>query len=553
MGTTAQLISDAMQTSRLKVRTNNGQPWLIFMIPALFGLTLFCVPLPQDHILSIHESVLPQTARVMAHSGEWLIPRRDSITPWLENPPLPQWITVSLCALVGTCSEAWVARLAAGIAGALVVLFVTLMAARLFGRQAALLSGLTMATSYEVVRYATLAEDEIFLALTSAAAMTCFVFAQFQSSRDPVNNTSHVQAGSVRFWGTRPWLVVGLFVAAGLSNLTKGVGFGPLMVLIPVAAFVLLARNWSLLRRYLWAWGAILFLLIGLWWPLAVALEVPGSIELWLYDLFGRASGEYGLMSKPFWYYGGALLQVNAPWILLAPVAFVTTWRKAIYNRHSPERFLWVWALSVPLVLSFFSGKHHHYLLHSVAPWAMLAALGLQRMASHIPVVCRSPRIAVSMLFGGLGVLYSVLLVNHQTVHHDDGVFIRTVTASYPSGPFLIDHSITDDLKGLQILFYLPLEHTRGLHNLSFLRAKEIADDRVYVITEYGRRKALGRFGDVTPLLQSTKTGRQTDPEVLLTLFELTYHDDLERISTQGLTITPMQAMYRAPGPNLQL
>ena len=183
----------------------------------------------------------------------------------------------------------------------------------------------------------------------------------------------------------------------------------------------------------------------------------------------------------------------------------------------------------------------------------MLAALGLQRMASHIAVVCRSPRIALSMLFGGLGVLYSVLLVNHKTVHHDDGVFIRTVAASYPAGPFLVDHSITDDLKGLQILFYLPLDHTRGLHNLSFLRAKEIAGDRVYVITEYGRRETLTRFGDVTLLLQSSKTGRQTDPEALLTLFELTYHPHLERISTEGLAITPMQAMYRASGPNLQL
>mgnify|MGYP001471147802 CR=1 FL=1 len=145
-------------------------------------------------------------------------------------------------------------------------------------------------------RGATLAEDEIFLALTSTAAMTCFVFAQFQSARNPVTNTSHSQAEGVRFWGTRPWLVVGLFVAAGLSNLTKGVGFGPLMVFIPVTTFVLLARDWSLLRRYLWAWGAILFLLIGLWWPLVTALKVPGSVELWRYDLFGRASGDYGLI-----------------------------------------------------------------------------------------------------------------------------------------------------------------------------------------------------------------------------------------------------------------
>jgi hypothetical protein len=100
-------------------------------------------------------------------------------------------------------------------------------------------------------------------------------------------------------------------------------------------------------------------------------------------------------------------------------------------------------------------------------------------------------------------------------------------------------------------LFYLPQERARGLHNLSFLKAKAITQERVYVITEQGRRDELEYFGDVTQLLQSRKTGRQTDPKALLTLFELTYHDDLERVSTEGLVITPMQAMYRTPGPDL--
>ena len=152
----------------------------------------------------------------------------------------------------------------------------------------------------------------------------------------------------------RPWAVVGLFAAAGLTNLTKGIGFGPLMVFIPVSAFILFTGRLSVIRRYLWAWGVILFLLLGLWWPLAITLEVPGAIELWLYDLVGRTSGDYALMSKPFWYYAVALLQVNAPWILLAPVAFAATWRTALSNRESPERFLWVWAFSIPVVLSFF-------------------------------------------------------------------------------------------------------------------------------------------------------------------------------------------------------
>ena len=55
------------------------------MVPALFRLALFCVPLPQDQILSIHEPVLSQTARVMADSGEWLIPRRAPIFNYSDS------------------------------------------------------------------------------------------------------------------------------------------------------------------------------------------------------------------------------------------------------------------------------------------------------------------------------------------------------------------------------------------------------------------------------------------------------------------------------------
>ena len=127
---------------------NGSAGWLRLMIPAICALALYCIPLPQDRVLSIHESVLPQTAQLMADNGDWLIPRRDAVAPWIENPPLPQWLTVAMCTIAGTCSQAWVSRLTAGISGTLAVLLVTLMAARLFGTGIGMLSGLTMATSY---------------------------------------------------------------------------------------------------------------------------------------------------------------------------------------------------------------------------------------------------------------------------------------------------------------------------------------------------------------------------------------------------------------------
>jgi len=325
-----------------------------------------------------------------------------------------------------------------------------------------------------------------------------------------------------------------------------------MMVLVPVTGFIALSWDLTRFRRYLWAWGVAIFLLLALWWPIAVNLTIPGSLEVWVYDLLGRTSGRYELMTKPFWYYGIALAQVTAPWILLAPIAVAATWREVFYKRHSPERFLWVWALSVPLILSFFSGKHHHYLLHCVAPWSILAALGIRHLGRRLAVIKRSPKVGAAILFGVLAVIYGILLCTHKTVHHQDGEFIRRVANNYPSGPFFVDQSITDLHKGFQVQFYLPQWNTRILHNLSFLRAKDITEDRIYVITEYGRREGLTRFGDIRLLMQSEKTGRQQGPGTLLSLFELNYHEYLNRVDTEGISITPMQAMYRTPGPVLE-
>src|SRR5207244_2391048 len=56
------------------------------------------------------------------------------------------------------------------------------------------------------------------------------------------------------------------------------------------------------------------------------------------------------------------------------------TWPRLRGQGRTPERFLWCWALLPLFLLSLAQGKHHHYLLHALAPWAILAALGAVRL-----------------------------------------------------------------------------------------------------------------------------------------------------------------------------
>src|SRR5262245_19105352 len=110
--------------------------------------------------------------------------------------------------------------------GTLGVLLAARIASVWFGRGRGLLTGLILATMYEFVRYATLAEADVFLCPLVAGAIALFVEAEFVWPRDGT-------ADGRPLVGRRPWPVLGFFVMLGLSNLAKGMVFGMAMVAIP--------------------------------------------------------------------------------------------------------------------------------------------------------------------------------------------------------------------------------------------------------------------------------------------------------------------------------
>src|SRR5262249_38127373 len=89
-------------------------------------------------------------------------------------------------------------------------------------------------------------------------------------------------------------------------------------------------------------------------------------------------------MREPAYYYLLHLPWAIFPWTLLSFAGLALTWRQALTQGRTPERFLWCWAL-VPLVfLSIPHGKHQHYLLAVLAPWAILGALGARRLWGYL-------------------------------------------------------------------------------------------------------------------------------------------------------------------------
>jgi 4-amino-4-deoxy-L-arabinose transferase-like glycosyltransferase len=566
---------------------------------ALFSFLLFGYAMVGGRPLTMHEAVLPQSAREMLADGDWIVPKSGG-RPWLERPPLPQWITAAVAGLLGGADREWVVRLPAALMGSAAVLLVGWMAAGWFGRTVGLLSGFLLATMFEFTSYAWLAEQDIYLCALVALAIALFARLEFFQVPEAAD-------GRNRFLGGRPRPVLAFFLSLGLTNLAKGVLFGPAMVLIPVAGFLAWNADRRQIVRYVWLWGWLLCIAIAAAWPIAAWLRYPDVLELWRFDHLGRLSGEYTAINQPVWYYVSTLTWEMAPWTLFAVLGLWRAAGRAFRERNSPERFLWCWAILPVVVLSLAAGKHHHYMLHLLAPWAVLAALALvqfrdwifarpewagHRLAAATLLALsggavlwawraplQGPRwLAFVLLFvwaawslvfawalwrakGGLamgaalaaitGVYWAIFTLSLPPRDQvlEDTVFLRQVRALPRGGTPLLVNSDLNSMDAFRILFYLD-GSVRALHNLTYLQDDRIQSAEVLVITRARDESTLAKLGGTEVLLQSRRSRRETSPADRLTLFRLRFRPDLPRAPAPS-RISPMQAMSRQEGPYL--
>jgi 4-amino-4-deoxy-L-arabinose transferase-like glycosyltransferase len=569
-----------------------------YICVALFTLLLYGIVLAVGGPLTMHEGVLSQTTKAMLADHDWLVPHYGA-APWLERPPLPQWISCGICAVLGHCDAEWNIRIGPALAGLVTVLLTVWLGGRLFGRGIGILGGLALATMYNFVRYATLAEADIFLAPIVAGALCAFAYTEIldvasepeASVKSSTNASLTLQALMHWILGPRPWCVLAFFVLLGMTNLVKGLVFGMVIVMAPIGVYLLwndrtrslvvffvlfawaiLAKlfglgsalgigplalyflwNLRLYSRYIWLWGWLTVAAIALPWPLLVVNTGYGdAVEVWKFDLFGRLSANY--LGEPIWYYFQCLAWVPQPWTILAIVGMSITWRSAWQDGSKANRFLWCWAWMPPLIFSLSDGKHHHYMLHYLAPWAILAAQGTvwlwQQAAARWSL--RRPAITLATGFACLFFLYTAGFAYKGTYLHrsrEDTAFLREVRQLVPLDKPLMINSADEALEGLRMQFYIG-DTVYFLHNLSFVLDDRVSTSEVYVVTRYNRKPELEKYGRAEPMLRCKESRREQSEADRWTLFRVHLRDDLPRRKADA-RISPMQAMYRVDGPRL--
>jgi 4-amino-4-deoxy-L-arabinose transferase-like glycosyltransferase len=330
-------------------------------------------------------------ARQMWESGDWWFPHRGSEL-YADKPPLYFWLLGAAYALVRNWTWAFLLpSLAAAMA--------------------------TLAMTWDLGRRLWSHRNGLW----AAVAVLCALQFLYQSKRAQIDPTEVAfitlgMYGLLRHALLGPnwrWFWLGCF-AAGLGVITKGVGFLPLLALLPYAA--MRWRGWNGLATpgpgngWRWALGALAFLAaIALWLvPMVLFALNDGDAQHRAYldeILFKQTAGRYASSSihpQPPWYFLGVIAMFWMPFSLALPW-LAPRWRDAWRERSAKVWLPLAWSLLVLLFFSLAHGKRDMYIL-PMLPMVALAA------APYLPAIAakRSFRAWLFALVAALGLLLLV-------------------------------------------------------------------------------------------------------------------------------------------------
>jgi 4-amino-4-deoxy-L-arabinose transferase-like glycosyltransferase len=507
--------------------------WTDYLLVGFFCLVLFGYCGFSGRPLTMHEARLPETAREMKAAGEWLLPH-SGIRPWLERPPLPHWIVIGAMTLFGSDDQVWIVRLPSACMGLITVLLTLWIAGKLFGRTIGQLSGLLLATSFEFYRYSGSAEDDIYLTALVAVCAALFAYVEFFS---PASEKQ------LRFWNCRPWRVLAFFFVLGVTNLAKGPLLGILIVGTTVAAYLLWNVQWRPILRYLWLWGWLVLFVVSAAWPLWAHHKYSDVLANWKFDYLGRVNGGYE--GERWYYYAPTLAWTMLPWTPACLIGLSATAGKTFRAASQPLKFVWSWAIAPLIVLSIPQGKHHHYLVPILAPWAILAAIGLLEIGKWMRAGKKTLAILMTLLLIGYCCGSTFLAARTDQTVDDTAFLLQARAKESPDIPLFINAKLGNagNLDFFRIQFYSRPD-AKLLHNLSYLRDQNITAPEVYVITRARDQAKLMQLGTVELVDQSIRSHEITGPEGRFTLFKLTFDPKLARYPAPT-KITNMQAMER--------
>ena len=323
-------------------------------------------------------------AQEMVASGDWLFPTvGGDLYP--DKPPLFFWVVAGLHAAGLPLN---IALLLPALGAALLVLILVYdLARRLWSPRAGLLAAALLTFSVQFLLQGRSGQiDGFLLGLTTLSLYGLL---------------RHLLLGPAWGWWQLGW------AAAGLGVITKGVGFLPLLVLLP---WIALHRGTVSGSRAQWSSGPVAMLAVIAAWLVPMLWVAAGDPALGAYReeiLFRQTAVRYAepwIHHRPPWYF---LVEVVPllwlPVVLLVPW-LVPRWRDAWRARDLRVLLPLAWVL---LVLVFFSaspGKRDVYILPALPALVLAAApwLDMLRGRRGVQRVLRAALAVLALVCIGL-------------------------------------------------------------------------------------------------------------------------------------------------------
>ena len=169
--------------------------------------------------------------------------------------------------------------------------------------------------------------------------------------------------------------------SAALAVLSKGL-IGVVLPAAVAAIYILIERDFRLLRRCHWTAGGLIFLALAAPWFVLVQLANPEFARFFfVHEHFQRFLTTVHHRIEPWWYFAPILVVMATPWVTLLPQALASAWhREGIAGSFQADRFLLIWAV---FIFAFFSASHSKlpsYILPVLPALALLTGAQLARM-----------------------------------------------------------------------------------------------------------------------------------------------------------------------------
>lgn len=282
----------------------------------------------------------------MVQSGDWTVPMLQWV-PYFEKPVFSYWLNALSFKVFGLgLLQAKLSVILSGVAG---VVMTYLMGLKMFDRKTALYASVITATSIEYTALSTIITTDIVFSACLIGA-----WLSFWNMHTALRGGGNAAKATVAFW-----------TLASLAFLTKG----PLGLILPgisVFLFCLLLLDFSIVKKFRYITGAVIFAIINLPWNIAVFMRDPRHLNFFYIRENFQAFFE-GSIHHPGskFYYLATVAGGFFPWSILAFIAVGVYFWRIIKRRENREAMLFVMATIVS-VLGFFTAasvKLHTYLL----------------------------------------------------------------------------------------------------------------------------------------------------------------------------------------------